>query len=41
MLDRAAPKDTSLPELPEITAATDTRAYLARAAIQAQSHDDY
>ncbi|MBV9236320.1 MAG: hypothetical protein JOZ94_10860, partial [Xanthobacteraceae bacterium] len=41
MLDRAAPKATSLPELPEITAATDTRAYLARAAVQAQSHDDY
>ena len=41
MLDRAAPKAASLPELPEITAATDTRAYLARAAVQVQSHDDY
>jgi Amidohydrolase len=41
MLDRAAPKETSLPELPEITAATDTSPPRAPAAIQAQSHDDY
>ena len=41
MLDRATPKDAPLRELPEITAATDTRAYLARAAVQAQSYDDY
>jgi hypothetical protein len=29
-----------LRELSEITAATDTREYLARAAVQARSHDD-
>src|SRR5262245_44904414 len=39
MLDRAAPKPPR--ELAEITAATDTREYLARAAVQARSHDDY
>jgi hypothetical protein len=41
MLDRTPGADKPLRELAEITAATDTREYLARAAVQAKSYDDY
>jgi hypothetical protein len=40
MLDRTPGADKPLRELAEITEATDTREYLARAAVQAKSHDD-
>ncbi len=41
MLDNVNPPNTPIRELPEITAASDTRDYLAQAARQAVAYDDY